>query len=123
MMKDTPSLIIPPSAFGRRPPSRSGFRLSPLLLRRHRLGRDAEALADFVGVEGVALKQSGDEVCDLGAARVNDLAGALHLRVDDVAGGVLDAVEERLAVRVFGLAEVYGAERAHAELRDHAARY
>jgi hypothetical protein len=29
---------------------------------------DAETLADFVGVEGVALQQAGDEMCDLGAA-------------------------------------------------------
>src|SRR5688572_13528373 len=87
-----------------------------------RLAHDAEALANLVGVERVALHEAGDEVRYLCAARVHRLAGALHLRVDDVARGVLDAVEERLAVRVFGLAEVDGAQGTHAELGDHAAR-
>ena len=56
------------------------------------VGLEAEALVNLVGVERVALHEARDEVRYLGAARVDDLAGALHLRVDDVARGVLDAV-------------------------------
>src|SRR2546423_7658688 len=49
---------------------------------------DAESFSDFVGVERVALHEAGDEARDFGAAGVNDFACALHLRVDDLGGGV-----------------------------------
>ena len=58
------------------------------------------------------LHQTIDQEGDLCAPRIDDLAGAPQLQVDDLVRRVLDAVEQRLAVRVFRLAEVNEPARA-----------